>query len=173
MPTDSIIDLSYYLIAKAHEKGDVITNKKLQKLLYFVNAWYLAYFDKPITDEEPQAWRMGPVYPTSYHTFKSFAYNPITMDDKYKDKEPEKFITSLLAQLDLKEDQVELLNAVLLKYGSLSAYQLEVLTHQDEPWLTAREGLSEFDNSKNNISYAEVDDVYKKKLSNIRASSKS
>jgi uncharacterized phage-associated protein len=53
------LDIAHYLLAFAADKGDCLTNKKLQKLVYYVQAWSLAHFDDPIFQEEPQAWRHG------------------------------------------------------------------------------------------------------------------
>ena len=38
------------------EAGDSITHLKLQKLVYYAQAWFLALNDKPLFEEEMQAW---------------------------------------------------------------------------------------------------------------------
>ena len=57
----TISDIADYFITKNHEYGDYITNLKLQKLVYYAQAWYLAFLDKPLFDEDFEAWVHGPV----------------------------------------------------------------------------------------------------------------
>ncbi len=51
----------------------------------------------------------------------------------------------LLGASNLLQEQKDLLFAVLNKYGSLTSFQLETLSHSGEPWLEARKGLKDFD----------------------------
>ena len=37
-----------FLIWSAHESGSFISNLKLQKLLYYIQAWHLAIHDRPL-----------------------------------------------------------------------------------------------------------------------------
>ena len=37
----SALDVAKYFLCKAHQEGDLVTNLKLQKLLYYAQAWYL------------------------------------------------------------------------------------------------------------------------------------
>jgi len=59
-------NVSDYLISFAHSTGDVITNLKLQKLLFYSQAWYLALKDDYIFEEDFQAWVHGPVLVSQY-----------------------------------------------------------------------------------------------------------
>lgn len=78
------LTLAPYIIAKAYAAGDGITNKKLQKLLYYVKAWGLVYFTDGIIDDDFEAWAHGPVCPNVYTAYKEFGYNNIiaTLEDK-------------------------------------------------------------------------------------------
>jgi uncharacterized phage-associated protein len=60
---DAVAD---YLIALAHERGESVNNLKLQKLLYYAQAWHLALHDEPLFPEKFQAWMTGPVIPAMY-----------------------------------------------------------------------------------------------------------
>ena len=43
----SCFDIANYFIALANETGSYLSNLKLQKLVYYAQAWYLALYDKP------------------------------------------------------------------------------------------------------------------------------
>jgi len=43
-------NLSNYFISLSNETGNLISNLKLQKLLYYAQAWHLAYFGERIID---------------------------------------------------------------------------------------------------------------------------
>ena len=47
------------IIGFSHEHGDPISNLKLQKLLYYAQAWYLALYDVPLFDDPIEAWVHG------------------------------------------------------------------------------------------------------------------
>jgi uncharacterized phage-associated protein len=51
--------------------GDLISNMKLQKLLYYQQGFHLAYFGKPLFEEDIEAWMYGPVVPSVYSHFKT------------------------------------------------------------------------------------------------------
>lgn len=75
--TYDVIDISNYLIKIANDKHEVITNLKLQKLLYFLQAAFLIEQDKQLIEQKFQRWDYGPVIPDSYHFFKQFGSGPI------------------------------------------------------------------------------------------------
>lgn len=155
------IDLSKYIIAFFDSKGDLITNKKLQKLLYYSQAWSLAIFGDPIFDEQPQAWKHGPVYVTVYQYFKNFGYNPVAIKVDYalSNMDADTWMASF-KESNLNERTGELIDEVLLKYGSKSAFELEILSHRERPWLERREGLDDFDASARVISFESMRDYY-------------
>ena len=70
----NVIQVANWLIEKANntENGDFITNLKLQKLLYYLQGYYLAVFEKPLFDVEIEAWQYGPVVPNAYYEFNAF-----------------------------------------------------------------------------------------------------
>ena len=115
-----------FIIRFSHLHGDPISNLKLQKLIYYAHAWYLAIHNKPLFDEEIEAWVHGPVVPSVYHDFKGWAWKPI-------EENPRKPALPRKVEKHLEE--------VMDVYGSLSAYQLEKLTHREKPWMVARGGI--------------------------------
>lgn len=118
-------DIAEYFIWLANETGSFISNLKLQKLVYYAQAWHLALFNEPLFQEDFQAWVHGPVIPDLYHRYKQFSWRPI-------DEE---------ASPNFPEDILVFLEEVADEYFACDAYALEQMTHVEDPWLRAREGL--------------------------------
>jgi uncharacterized phage-associated protein len=155
--------ISKYIIAKYDNVGDLITNKKLQKLLYYIEAWSLVHLDSLI-DEDFEAWVHGPVIPSLYQEYKHFSYSPIVL--KYeKDIDSSKYIKSFEIESKLNQSYFTLIDAVLNKYGILSSRELELLSHSENPWLTIRKNLSPIDNCSDIISKKMIKEYYSSLIS--------
>lgn len=82
-------DIADYFIAVSNSTHDLITNLRLQKLVYYAQAWHLAIYQEPLFSEDFQAWVHGPVIPQLYTQYKEYKWNPITKDvvlDHVQDK---------------------------------------------------------------------------------------
>lgn len=121
----SCFDVADYFIRLANETGSFVSNLKLQKLVYYAQAWYLALNDAPLFQEDFQAWIHGPVIPTLYQKYKDFGWRPIIQDVNPR----------------LPEVIQEFLNEVAEEYFACDAYELEQMTHIEDPWNCARNGL--------------------------------
>lgn len=106
------------------ECGEVITNLKLQKLLYYTQGFNLAIFDYALFEEPIEAWRYGPVVPVVYHKFKEHGYLGINCEN-------------IVDDLELDEIEEIIFNQVLEEYGKFSALKLMNMTHQEKPWCEA------------------------------------
>jgi uncharacterized phage-associated protein len=157
------LEAAKYIIALLDSKGDdSLTNKKLQKLLYYVQAWNLAVFGTPLFNEQPQAWRHGPVYPTVYQAYKKFGSEKVSIDDEYERTALSSDETVQLMEHEhrLPVEQLGLIEEVMKKYATRSALHLEIISHQEKPWLDAREGLGDFDASANVITHESMRQYY-------------
>src|SRR3989338_3364335 len=67
-----------YLLLKAQQEGKPITNKKLQKLLYYAQAWSAALKDKRLFEDKVEAWIHGPAVKSVYLEYKKFGAEPIS-----------------------------------------------------------------------------------------------
>ena len=124
------------LIEKCEEMSiSDVTPMKLQKLLYFAQAWHLAFLDAPLFKEDIQAWEWGPVIPEIYSEFRSYGNQPIdrkALELRWVDGE---MIVDYPKMDSTDEDANEILQNVLNVYGRLSAIQLSNITHAKEtPW---------------------------------------
>ena len=66
-----LTDYANFLGLSALQKGLSLSPLKLQKLLYYEQAWSMVFFGREQTlfAEAPQAWVNGPVYPSVYQAF--------------------------------------------------------------------------------------------------------
>ena len=142
------LKLSKYIVAKFDNVGDLVTNKKLQKLLYYTEAWSLVY-QKSIIEENFEAWIHGPVITNVYHKYKQFGYSPIQLD--YEGLDSSKLIKKIVKENKIEKKQIELIDAVLGKYGVLTSYELEMLSHSEKPWIETRKNITPFEHCSNVI----------------------
>lgn len=154
------LDVAKYILAKSAEYGDAITNKKLQKLLYYVKAWGIVYFPDGVVDEPFEAWVHGPVCRVVYNHYRSFGYDPIT--GQFNNETPSQYITNF--KKTSHKDKVELIDTVYEKYSPLSSMQLELLSHSEKPWIDARGTLSPIENGSSIISEDTMRTFYSAKL---------
>jgi uncharacterized phage-associated protein len=119
----------------------------LQKLLYYAQGFHLAISGEPLFEEEIQAWLHGPVVPEVYSTYRSFTYNDI--DERYD-----------IRMGDLTAEERELLDDVWNMFKRYSGKVLEEMTHNEDPWLRAREGLGTFDYSDQIIERREIEEYF-------------
>ena len=143
-----------YFIDKAHKEGRVITNKKLQKVIYYAQAWSLALRDKPIFKDQIEAWIHGPVVNSVYQKYKKYGFG--TIEEKVD-------VEGLFT-----ENEKKFLDNVWRVYGKKDAEYLELLTHNEEPWQLAREGVEQEKKSKNVISHKLMKIYYRKLLADIK-----
>jgi uncharacterized phage-associated protein len=124
-------------IIKASQRFEIkaLTPMKLQKLVYYCEAWCLALNGNSLITDEIEAWTYGPVISDIYHEYKGFGDTPV---DSLANE-----LAIVNGQLSLSEpvvpdedfESLGLIQSVLERYGSLSAIQLSNMTHQDgEPW---------------------------------------
>lgn len=125
-----------FFLDLAKSKGVGLDPMKLQKLIYFSHGWDLALFDKPLVDEEIQAWDYGPVIPSVYHEFKKFGASPITQYATDYDSAAQEVV---VPRIPLQDESVKLLLKVWEIYGGYTGIQLSNLTHlADTAWSKAR-----------------------------------
>ncbi len=158
-------DLGHILTYKVNCSGDSVSPKKLQKLLYYVEAWHLVHLGKPILEEDFQAWVHGPVLPSLYGALKEYGFNDIKVINSEGYESIETEIQALISKNHISDDQLELIDTVLLRYGALSSFQLEFLTHHEKPWLEARGDLAPHNPSKTVISKEAMRQYYSAQIS--------
>jgi len=143
MAAVTVFDVAKYILK---EKG-AMSAMKLQKLIYYCQAWSLVWDDEPLFDNKISAWANGPVVWDLYNQHRGmFRVN-------YKDFEH-------LAKGRLNREQKETIDAVLDAYSEKSAQWLSDQTHAEAPWQDARKGLSDSDRGNREITLASLAEFY-------------
>lgn len=121
----SVLDVARYILDK---KGPM-SAWKLQKLCYYAQSWSLAWDERPLFDEDFQAWANGPVCPELFYQHKGAYFVKPDMIHGNPDI--------------LTGDQRENIDIVLRSYGDKGAYWLREQSHAEAPWRDARGNLPE------------------------------
>lgn len=138
-------EVASVILARAGSWTDAM---RLQKLLYYVQAWHLAVTDEPLFPEQIKAWKDGPVVPQVWH--------------ERKDKASRRAAEQDVDAVELDDLASDLIDLVLASYGSMSGEELSALTHVEHPWIEARGGLPEGAECRNPISPASMADYYRR-----------
>lgn len=130
MAKADIDDVCDYIILK---HGDGLTHLKLQKLMYYAQAWHLALYREPLFQGKFQAWIHGPVNREIYDRFRDqkSLYGLIHTDD----------IRQTFDMDDIRVEVTAHLNEILDEYARFTGSELEELTHTEAPWIEARKGF--------------------------------
>ncbi len=143
-----IIDIAKYFLSKNND----LTDKQVQKLVYYAYSWYIVANNESsdniknkLFQENPQAWIHGPVFNTLYREMK-YNIKSFLVNDNYKKS--------------IKESDKELLDLIYKVYGKYSGNGLEALTHSENPWILARNGLNEEEKSNNIIDDKVIFEYY-------------
>lgn len=148
---DSIVLANYIL-----KHYGPMSHLKLQKLLFYCDAYCLAYFGQELISDKFEAWVHGPV---SRKVFNELKGASLLYADMYYSQIPgidEDAIFNLLP-IDVKD----LLTDVLGSLSQWSGIELERATHRERPWIEAREGYAEADKCHNEISKATTLSFYR------------
>lgn len=124
----------YFLRLVDEDAGDSISNLKLQKLVYYAQAWHLALTGEPLFADCIEAWAHGPVVPGLYQKYRDFGWEPI----RNEPWEPAAIPRPNGDAVEMDDETVDILNEVWEAYGQYSAKRLEELTHSEDPWKNAR-----------------------------------
>jgi uncharacterized phage-associated protein len=133
-------DVAAYIL----ERMGPMTTMKLQKLLYYCQAWSLVWDEKPLFHEQVEAWANGPVVREVFNEHR----NMFTIDRASGDHSK------------LSSIQKETIDSVLSYYGDKPSQWLSDLTHMEDPWKNARAGLAPGERSNRVISHASMMEYY-------------
>lgn len=137
----SVFDVAAYILRKTGS----LTAMKLQKLVYYCQAWSLVWDEKPLFPERIRAWANGPVV---VELFRAHQGEFIVTQEPNGDPN------------NLDDDARETIDAVLEHYGHRSANWLSALTHSEPPWRKARRGLQDGERGNAEITHGAMADYY-------------
>ncbi len=122
-----------------------ISALKLQKLVYYCQAWSLVWDDKPIFKERIEAWANGPVVPELYAFHRGqYEVSSVQVGNFRK----------------LSQTQTETVQSVVSFYGNKSGKFLIDLTHSEAPWIESRSGLGPMERGNREILLSTIAEYY-------------
>lgn len=127
-----------------HKRGEM-TTMKLQKLVYYCQAWSLVWDEEPLFPERIEAWANGPVVPQLYDYHKG-----MFKVSNWPQGDPDVF----------DKEQRATINSVLKYYGGKNSQYLKDLTHREKPWRKARKGLGPGERGNHEITHASMMEYY-------------
>jgi uncharacterized phage-associated protein len=137
----SVHDVAAYIL----QKQGPMSTWKMQKLVYYSQAWHLVWEDERLFRDRIEAWANGPVVPALYQRHRGqFTVHSWSAGDP--------------SRLSAKER--ESIDAVLDFYGARDGVYLSELTHRERPWREAREGLLPGERGNRQITPAAMADYY-------------
>lgn len=106
-------------LAARDAEGEPMTAMRLQKLLYYCQGWFLAWYGRPLFADPVEAWKHGPVVPAVYDLFRGYGGLPL----------PDAGDPTGLAA-----GERAAVERVWSHYARYSARGLRDLTHAERPW---------------------------------------
>lgn len=134
-----VLDVSRYVINFSNRENYGVSNLKLQKLLYFIQAYFLMTNKnaKPCFSEKIEAWDFGPVVPVAYHEYKQYVSTDIPSVKSYVDFDVcDPWKSSIIEYDDncISQEDKKLIETVVTKLSKFSATDLVNITHNQAPW---------------------------------------
>ena len=139
----TVFDVAKYILQR---KKDIST-MKLQKLVYYCQAWSLAWNDRPMFKEKIEAWINGPVVPELFNSHRG----------RYK-VDAGFFKNGNIDNLE--EEDKEVIEKVIEFYGNRSPQWLSDLTHMEDPWIEARQNLPPNQRGSSEITLESMQEYY-------------
>jgi uncharacterized phage-associated protein len=165
-PTTAVAAANEFL-KLARAEGLPIDQMKLQKLLFYAHAWFLAMNGGPLFDDSVEAWPWGPVVRSVYSGTSRYHRAPISEPLYDLKRNGENFLDSKFYIPDV--DNAEAADFIKVLWDSYKHYtgiQLSNATHElGEPWTIVRDRFGHL-NDKPRIPNDLIKDVFKKKLDN-------
>lgn len=144
----NVFDVARYILSRLGESGNLpITTWKLQKLVYYAQAWSLVWDDSALFPERIKAWANGPVCPALYGAHKG-QFQISALPEGLGDVGA------------LSNEQRETIEIVLAHYGPKPAQYLSELTHRERPWMEARGDLRPGERGDNEITLEAMSEYY-------------
>lgn len=117
--------IAKYVIAYENQNNRIVSNLRLQKLLYFIQAQFLVYASSACFSEKIEAWDFGPVVPIVYQKYK--IYGSASIPSAISRSEIE----------SIGENDRSMIDGILELASNYSTSALVQITHQQKPWLDA------------------------------------
>ena len=136
----NVLDICRFIINYCDEQNYSMSNLKLQKILYFIQAYFLTYTSskEPCFQEKIEAWTFGPVVPVAYHEYKQFGNTDIPKITHYVKYDDNNIWKSKIIEYNddmISEYDKKIISNLVDEFAKYSTTSLVNITHQQSPWL--------------------------------------
>jgi len=115
------LTLAKYIVTKCTTDHCPISNLQLQKILYYIQVYFLKNAGGPVFSDEIEAWKFGPAVPEVYYYFCGFGSMPIEIDYK--------------TSLDINADAIKSIDCIVTDKREKEPWDLVEDTHAEgKPW---------------------------------------
>lgn len=136
----NVLDVCRFVINYSNDRDYGISNLKLQKVLYFIQAYFLITTPEQCFRERIEAWDFGPVVPEAYREYKQFGSSNIPSVSYYVEMNFEDFWNSKVKKYSnevISDGDKKRIEAVVDRFSDYSATDLVQITHNQTPWMDA------------------------------------
>lgn len=154
-----VLDVSRYVINHSNKQGYFISNLKLQKLLYFIQVYFIIQSKKVCFKESIEAWDFGPVIPIAYREYKRYGcghipyisfYLVFDTNDIWNTSHRMKYDEKIISTKDKK-----MINKVVDEFSKFSSVSLTELSQSQIPWIEAYKS-----NKNNEITLKSLEEYF-------------
>lgn len=121
----SALDVAKYIVDYTYDHGNPVSNLRLQKILYFVQAEFLVSKGRPCFQEKILAWNLGPVVREVYHEYRIFGSASIASTGTENQ------------EYNISTSDRETINGMVDQCDQYSTPQLVEISHEQDPWKEA------------------------------------
>lgn len=121
------LDVARYVVLKTSDTSSnvLMSNLRLQKVLYFIQLAYLQSHSAPFFADPIEAWKYGPVVPNVYRAFAVFGGRPIRLKPSEGD----------IALKNINKNDQAFIDNVLQATAKFNINQLVDITHKHKAWI--------------------------------------
>lgn len=143
----TIVSVAEYFLYLSKPTG--INHTKLQKLVYYAQSLHLVVYQKPLFEEDFEAWVHGPISPELYYRYKTYGSQEIPF---------------LQTPPEFDKPTTQIIEVIWKMYGRCSDRYLERKAFKEEPFQSTRKGISCYESCNEIISKERMKLFYAKKI---------
>lgn len=134
------LEVARHIINYANSNDQLLSNLKLQKLLYFVQAKFLISQGRVCFADDIEAWNFGPVVSSVFREFKifgSFHIPPVKHYYVEDESQPFNFRRVVFYDIEITNEDKAVIDEVVDYFADYSSVALTDLTLKQFPWKNA------------------------------------
>lgn len=141
----NVLDIARYVINYYNDACVEISNLKLQKLLYYIQATFLVEQNRECFEDKIVNWSYGPVIENVYMEYRSYGYANIPKQNSYvkiiydSEKNEMRYATIEFNKDIIDDNDIKLIDKSIKSYMSYEPFCLVKKTHEEDPWKSSNQ----------------------------------